>query len=86
MMIRMEAPALKKLICSMPWTNVLVRLNGDVSFCCHLKSPIGNLNAGGSFADIWNGKVATEIRESIIAGSIHARCAHCPVIDPELRG
>ena len=78
-------PKLEKVVCSAPWTNVLVRLNGDVSFCCHLKSPIGNLNDGHTFGDIWNGPIATEIRGAMIDGQIPARCAHCPVIDPEVR-
>jgi Radical SAM superfamily/Iron-sulfur cluster-binding domain len=92
------------LFCSRPfqWFEVSRgKEEGEVFVCCPswLDQPIGNL-ARQSVAEVWNGKIAQDIRRSILDGSFEycnaSRCPHLQtltdpvqrtedVTDPELR-
>jgi Iron-sulfur cluster-binding domain len=94
----------KGLFCSRPfhWFEVSRGMEeGEVFVCCPswLERPIGNLNRQ-SVAEVWNGKVAQDIRRSILDGSFeYCNASRCPalqnltdpvqktqdVTDPELR-
>ena len=60
----------KHILCAMPWIELVLDLNGDVSICCVPFTPgrnekgliIGNFNEN-KLSDIWNGEKAQRIRQ-----------------------
>lgn len=58
---------LKKLFCHIPFDTFMIWPNGNIMSCCRLPE-IGNINQD-SFENIWNSKLAQEIRQSIIDGN-----------------
>lgn len=65
-------------ICRRPWNTCLVNLNGDVSLCCFGSPVIGNLYKK-DFDDIWFGKAATKIRETVNTDKEIPQCRNCAV-------
>lgn len=66
-------------ICSFPFTQVLLRSNGDLFFCNHQKQSFGNLFES-NFDDLWFGDTADEIRLSLTNQKFHINCQvfDCP--------
>ncbi|MFC1943174.1 SPASM domain-containing protein [Chloroflexota bacterium] len=69
-------------VCSLPWTTLVVSHTGQVSFCCyHPWFPNINIKniSGNAVADIWNGKVAQDLRkrwnEDRLKGTPCGNCA-----------
>jgi MoaA/NifB/PqqE/SkfB family radical SAM enzyme len=76
----------EKLFCSKPFTWFEVtgwqEPKGDVYLCCPtwLERPVGNL-LEQSVSEAWNGRVAQEIRESILDGSFsYCNKVRCPFL------
>ncbi|GAA4257649.1 radical SAM protein [Azospirillum formosense] len=74
--------------CGAPFTESVIRPNGDVTLCCYDISGIevmGNLSQG-SLADIWNGERYRAVRLAMIAGdeaALPGVCRNCPVYTGE---
>lgn len=64
--------------CDSPWAMVYIRTNGDVSLCANWNFHIGNLYED-SFANIWNGPKAQQVREAIVRGDNPRECWACEV-------
>lgn len=47
--------------CGYPWTQTVIRSNGDVVSCCQRHHVMGNIN-NNSFMDIWNGAKYQQLR------------------------
>ncbi len=60
----------QRRFCQNPFTRLEIHENGDCYFCCEawLPKPIGNV-LESPIEEIWNGKIAQEIRESIFDNS-----------------
>jgi radical SAM protein with 4Fe4S-binding SPASM domain len=67
--------------CTKPWNNIIVYADGGVRFCCFLRHDLGNLITQ-EFHEIWNCRVAKEIRRELIGGRIHDECKDCPLVRP----
>ena len=74
--IKVKQKDLRGKFCSKPFETLSVRPDGSCWMCCSSWLPysIGNLNEK-SFDEIWNGEVATNIRNSILDGSFRY-CNH----------
>lgn len=68
------------MYCLRPFTQFYVVENGDVHLCCPewIAMPAGNLFATPPM-EIWKGKVATRIRQSILDQSFRY-CVSCPLL------
>jgi MoaA/NifB/PqqE/SkfB family radical SAM enzyme len=69
-----------RMHCPRPFSEFQIRFDGLVHCCCEgwLPKPIGNILDSGA-AEIWNGPVIREIRESIVDGSFRF-CVSCPYL------
>lgn len=70
----------KKEICLLPWFQVFIAANGDISICCALYSNIGKKFGNvfdGNFYDVWNGKDYQETREFFKNGGKYKICQDC---------
>ncbi|MFN7975283.1 MAG: radical SAM protein [Acidobacteriota bacterium] len=69
----------KELLCSMPWTNLHVRIDGSVRVCCHHEA-FANLE-DRTVEEIWNGPELQAMRAAIGKGELHPLCQreNCPV-------
>ena len=65
-------------LCRRPWNTCLVNLNGDVSLCCFGSPVVGNLYKT-DFDDIWFGKAAAKIRETVNTNKEIPQCRKCTV-------
>lgn len=76
-----KKPNKHKLFCRLPFTEVSILPNGDVTpTCCPdwVEFPFGNI-LKQSWDEIWNGKEARALRESAIDGSLrHCSSGWCP--------
>jgi len=66
-------------LCPFPWTSLLVNYDGGISFCC-FHYPFAHISevSAGSIDDIWNGKIARELRERWIEGNLEGTpCSNC---------
>lgn len=71
---------LKNNPCTLPWSNFMIEVNGDVhpNCTCDYKYSIGNLYKTG-WEDIWNGKKAVLYRNYIKQNQSHKICPiQCP--------
>src|SRR5882724_10887374 len=76
----------ERLFCSQPFTRFEILggggQRGDVFFCCQswLPKSIGNMR-DRPVKDVWNGKVAREIRRSILDGAFrYCKADACPYL------
>ena len=59
-----ESEVLYSHVCSLPWTALVVNHTGEVSFCCYHPFFANIKNISGNAVDeIWNGKVAQDLRK-----------------------
>lgn len=65
------------LVCTLPWSNMLVRRNGKVKVCCHNPIEMGDLNSQG-VSEIWHGDKYTQLRGHIERGDFSYGCIECP--------
>jgi glycosyltransferase involved in cell wall biosynthesis len=79
-------PGAERLFCSQPFTRFEVLggggRRGDVFFCCQswIKTSIGNMRKR-SVQQVWNGKEARDVRQSILDGSFrYCRADVCPYL------
>ena len=63
--------------CRAPWEWIQVLSNGDVRPCCFSSQKLGNLHQE-TLQEIWNGKIAQELREYIKRDQIHPICDGAP--------
>ncbi|MDQ2105269.1 radical SAM/SPASM domain-containing protein [Azospirillum isscasi] len=81
-------PGRRRGFCSAPFTETVVRPNGDVTLCCYDISGLevmGNLEQG-PLEDIWNGERYRALRLAMMAGdeaALPAVCRNCPVYTGE---
>lgn len=71
-----------EVFCSLPFSKIKVRPNGNVNMCCYQQGILGNLFTQ-DFQDIWSSKLAEEIRDSILALRLHSVCegwGGCPYL------
>jgi radical SAM protein with 4Fe4S-binding SPASM domain len=68
------------MYCPHPFSRVEIKANGDVYCCCEgwLPKSLGNI-LEASFDAIWQGKVAAEIRRTVVDGSFRY-CTACPYL------
>lgn len=71
-----QAPA--GALCTDPWTNLLVYVDGEATFCCYHypKSILGNVR-DQPFAEVWNGPRARTIRQLVLGTSPPRCCRGC---------
>lgn len=62
--------------CTRPWTGLYVENDGYVRVCCFDSPAIGNLDEQ-SFAEIWNGMHAQQLRRSFLEGKPPEACRNC---------
>ena len=64
--------------CKLPWSAILVEVDGTVKCCCFQKIPLGNLNED-TLEDIWNGSMFVALRAAISSGDYKTFClSDCP--------
>lgn len=76
----------KNVFCSLPFTKLILNSWGDVSMCCHQVTQLGKLTESTSILDLWNGKLANEIRSETEKGNLHKVCRSwnsCPFLISE---
>ena len=69
--------------CNLPYHRIILASTGQVSMCCHQKTQLGMLDENTEILDLWNSKVAKEIREYTSNGKLHPVCQSwnvCPFI------
>lgn len=66
----------KKTACEAPWKHIFVSSNGDVSVCCELSKPFGNLNMQ-NLADILYGEELQKFRDNMLSGQYDQHCLNC---------
>jgi len=74
-----ESEVLYSHVCSFPWTTLVVNHTGEVSFCCYHPFFANIKNISGNAVDeIWNGKVAQELRKRWNEGRLEGTpCENC---------
>ncbi|AWJ94038.1 radical SAM protein (plasmid) [Azospirillum baldaniorum] len=81
-------PGRRRGFCGAPFTETVIRPNGDVTLCCYDISGIevmGNLRQG-SLEEIWNGERYRAVRLAMMAGdeaALPGVCRNCPVYTGE---
>ena len=81
-------PGRRRGFCSAPFTETVVRPNGDVTLCCYDISGLevmGNLGQG-SLEEIWNGERYRALRRAMMAddeAALPGVCRNCPVYTGE---
>ena len=67
--------------CKHPWKSLQILTTGDVRVCCWSNGNLGSLNQS-TIDEIWNGTLATELRECVSNNKIHELCknAACPYV------
>jgi MoaA/NifB/PqqE/SkfB family radical SAM enzyme len=67
-----------RAMCGDPWTNLLVYVDGDTTFCCYHypKSILGNVREE-TFEDVWNGPRARTIRQLVLEEAAPRCCQDC---------
>lgn len=68
----------KDTFCSYPFQSLFLETGGEVKPCCAMEGSLGNIKTT-PLKDIMEGKLATEIRESISNGKWHPACIDCKV-------
>jgi len=63
--------------CHHPWTWMMVAADGNVKPCCWAPGNLGNLYKDDP-DEVWNGKLAQELRQAILDNKIHPICARSP--------
>ncbi|MFI5347968.1 MAG: radical SAM/SPASM domain-containing protein [Elusimicrobiota bacterium] len=64
-------------ICSDPWQQVYVELQGSVLPCCFWGEHVGDLKKGQELDDIWNGEFQRDLRRGMASGDPHPWCRSC---------
>ena len=74
-----ESEVLYSHVCSAPWTTLVVDYTGEVSFCCFHPFFANIKNISGNAVDeIWNGKVAQDLRKRWNEGRLKGTpCENC---------
>ena len=67
---------IKKTVCEAPWKHIFVSSNGDVSVCCELSKPFGNLNKQ-SLVDILFGEELQKFQDNMLSGHYDQHCLNC---------
>ncbi|QCO18308.1 radical SAM protein (plasmid) [Azospirillum brasilense] len=81
-------PGRRRGFCGAPFTETVIRANGDVTLCCYDISGIevmGNLGRD-TLEDIWNGELYRALRLAMMAGdeaALPGVCRNCPVYTGE---
>ena len=69
-----------KAFCDLPFVKLKVWPDGRAANCCH--QPLGTLGdlSKHKVLDVWNGKIAREIRQATLEGELHPACDkfNCP--------
>lgn len=65
--------------CQYPWTWMMVSADGNVKPCCWAPGNLGNLYQA-SADEVWNGKVAQELRQAVLNDQVHPICAKSPCV------
>jgi MoaA/NifB/PqqE/SkfB family radical SAM enzyme len=81
--IEQASKSLHGRFCHKPFMHFETTPNGDVYVCCpsFLPVPIGNINNGSNFMEIWNSPTAKELRKSILDGDFrYCSRISCPAI------
>jgi len=65
--------------CDRPWNFILVDIFGNVSFCCHIREQLGNLDER-EITDILSSPLACSIRADFSAGRIPHACEGCSLL------
>lgn len=68
----------KETFCSLPFTEIFLGPDSEVKTCCSSREGLGNLK-DTPVNEILDGKLAKDIRQSIIKGQWHPACAQCRV-------
>lgn len=64
--------------CHFPFDKVKINSAGDVTNCCWMNEPIGNI-LNQTLEEIWNSNLLLQIRQSVINRLLHANCRGlCP--------
>jgi len=72
-----DVPETMPVLCEKPWVGLLVLMNGNALFCCHMPSQVlGNLK-DQSFDEVWNGQKAQAIREVMLEDPLPMICKDC---------
>ncbi len=69
--------------CPIPFDNTYINPDGDTFLCCStiLPVPVGNVFREQSWNDVWNSKIAQEVRGSILDGTYkYCNKRSCPAI------
>jgi MoaA/NifB/PqqE/SkfB family radical SAM enzyme len=61
--------------CHYPWTWMMVTSDGRARPCCFSTGSLGDLHTQEP-EQIWNGKIAIELREYVLQDRIHPICAN----------
>jgi hypothetical protein len=78
-----ENSAYYQTFCPLPYTKIILNSWGEVSMCCHQLSQLGKLDDNTSILDLWNSKLAQDIRNKTNEGKLHPVCTSwnsCPFI------
>lgn len=67
------------VICSLPWTNVLIELDGRVRVCCYNSTVLGDLKEQ-TLSEIWHGESFSLLRQRVATKDLSCGCAKCPII------
>jgi MoaA/NifB/PqqE/SkfB family radical SAM enzyme len=68
-------------ICPWPLRKMQIKVNGDVSVCCHNGKLIaGNIYETEDFSAIWNGPFYKKIRQTFFDGYLPKACSDCEFI------
>lgn len=67
---------IKKNICEAPWKHIFVSSNGDISICCELLKPFGNLNKQ-SLSEILSSEELKRFRANMLSGHYDQHCLTC---------
>ncbi len=70
----------RRILCTKPWTSLMITVDGKVSFCCYMRDPeyiLGDLQKSDLNA-VWNGQKAQIIRKTMLQNELPECCRNCP--------
>jgi radical SAM protein with 4Fe4S-binding SPASM domain len=68
--------SLPDTMCAVPWTNIEIRQNGDITPCCMSSSTLGSIN-NISIEQAFRGDKLQKLRNSLLSGERPAECNSC---------
>lgn len=77
---------IRNTFCVLPFTKLILNSWGEVSMCCHQLTQLGKLTEDTEVLDLWNSKLAKEIRSTTQQGNLHHVCKSwnsCPFVVKE---